>query len=256
MSETNTAQSQEAALAELMDPKPDLAAAEIAQQQMPTIAQPAVNVPAVVKDRMIIEAGKDVIGIVPTTLDEAWKMSVAFVRAGMVPESYRGTGDEETTAKIMMGVLKGLEVGLPPVSAISTIMIINQRPSIWGDGALALVQKSGKLEYIIETLEGTAFQKDWTAVCVMKRVGQPEYKRTFSFAEAEKGGLTNKGPWKQYPQRMLQMRARAWGMRDGFADVLNGLAIAEEARDITPAEVKPVDTSSLDDDTTTQTPEE
>src|SRR3546814_15538068 len=39
------------------------------------------------------------------------------------------------------------------------------------------------------------------------------------------------GPWSQYPQRMRQMRARAWAMRDGFADVLKGIGIAEEVRD-------------------------
>src|SRR3546814_7442417 len=30
---------------------------------------------------------------------------------------------------------------------------------------------------------------------------------------------------------MRQMRARAWAMRDGFADVLKGIGIAEEVRD-------------------------
>src|SRR3546814_17968193 len=50
--------------------------------------------------------------------------------------------------------------------------------------------------------------------------------------DAKKAGRAGKqGPWSQYPQRMLQMRARAWAMRDGFADVLKGIGIAEEVRD-------------------------
>jgi hypothetical protein len=33
---------------------------------------------------------------------------------------------------------------------------------------------------------------------------------------------------------MRQMRARSWCLRDGFADVLRGLYVAEEAADMTP----------------------
>ena len=36
---------------------------------------------------------------------------------------------------------------------------------------------------------------------------------------------------------MLQLRARSWALRDGFADVLKGLASAEEQRDVAIAEV-------------------
>src|SRR3546814_15720497 len=50
--------------------------------------------------------------------------------------------------------------------------------------------------------------------------------------DAKKAGRAGKqGPWSQYPQRMRQMRARAWAMRDGFAEVLKGIGIAEEVRD-------------------------
>ncbi|MBX7147365.1 MAG: hypothetical protein K1X44_08690, partial [Alphaproteobacteria bacterium] len=50
------------------------------------------------------------------------------------------------------------------------------------------------------------------------------------------------GPWTQYPDRMLQMRARSFALRDVFPDILLGLSYAvEELKDITPAEeVKPV----------------
>jgi hypothetical protein len=78
-----------------------------------------------------------------------------------------------------------------------------------------------------ETSEGD------TAVCRIKRKGQPEEARTFSQADAKAAGLAGKsGPWAQYPARMRQMRARAFALRDVFADVLKGLAVAEEAQDM------------------------
>jgi len=34
-----------------------------------------------------------------------------------------------------------------------------------------------------------------------------------------------------YPLRMLQMRARAYALRDAFADVMKGISVAEEMQD-------------------------
>ena len=51
-------------------------------------------------------------------------------------------------------------------------------------------------------------------------------------------GLWGKqGPWKQYPKRMLQMRARGFAIRDAFPDALRGMYMAEEVQDITEKEV-------------------
>jgi hypothetical protein len=55
-----------------------------------------------------------------------------------------------------------------------------------------------------------------------------------------------KKPWFEHPKRMLQWRARAYAMRDGFADCLMGLAVREEIEDLTPEPVV-TDTSFLDD---------
>jgi hypothetical protein len=44
-----------------------------------------------------------------------------------------------------------------------------------------------------------------------------------------------KQPWILYPDRMLFNRARAFPLRDGFADALMGLSIAEEVMDAMPS---------------------
>ena len=71
------------------------------------------------------------------------------------------------------------------------------------------------------------------AFCTVKRKGDPEVKSgEFSVADAKKAGLWGKtGPWTQYSDRMLKMRARGFALRDGFSDVLRGLGIAEEVQD-------------------------
>ena len=57
----------------------------------------------------------------------------------------------------------------------------------------------------------------------------------FSEADAQKAGLLNKqGPWRQYPKRMMQLRARGFAIRDAFPDAIKGLITAEEAMDYPP----------------------
>src|SRR6185295_12780043 len=52
-------------------------------------------------------------------------------------------------------------------------------------------------------------------------------------ADAKTANLWGKaGPWTQYPKRMLQMRARGFGCRDCFPDLLRGIIIKEEAEDM------------------------
>lgn len=84
------------------------------------------------------------------------------------------------------------------------------------------------------------------AFCEAKRKDSGSVvKQRFSVADAKLAGLWGKAIWKQYPRRMLQMRARAFALRDAFADVLKGLSVSEEAsdyqpiRDVTPASATP-----------------
>ena len=155
--------------------------------------------------------------------------------------------------------MSGAEVGLPPMQALKGIAIINGRPSIWGDAAIALVQQSGKLENSREWFEPvqpdaespTEWGEELTACCALKRRGQEDpYIGRFSVRDAKRAKLwmnPKKGPWMQYPQRMLMWRARTYAIRDGFADCLAGLSIAEEVRDL-PAPQVETDTDFLDNE--------
>lgn len=168
-----------------------------------------------------VQAGGTISAMIPTDVDQAYRLAQAIARSGMTPKAYSNDPD-----KVFVGILAGAEVGLAPFQALQSIAVINGNPSIWGDGALALVQASGLLEDIEETDDGT------TATCRVIRKGRSPVIHTFSMKDAENAGLLRKdGPWKTYPKRMRQMRARSWALRDGFPDVLKGLHIAEELRD-------------------------
>ncbi|WP_460452623.1 recombinase family protein, partial [Alsobacter sp. SYSU BS001988] len=73
-------------------------------------------------------------------------------------------------------------------------------------------------------------EASWTAVCQVRRKGERSWLvRSFDTADAIRARVWGKaGPWSEYPKRMLQMRARAFALRDGFPDVLGGLYLREE----------------------------
>lgn len=161
----------------------------------------------------------------PRDFEEAWRMADYLANSEMVPKDFKSK-----PGNCLVAIQWGAELGLKTMQAIQNIAVINGRPSLWGDVMLALVRASPLCEYVVENVEGER------AVCKVKRRGEPEQAREFTKDDAEKAGLWAKaGPWVQYPKRMLQMRARAWALRDVFTDVLKGLHMAEEAMDM-PAE--------------------
>jgi hypothetical protein len=151
------------------------------------------------------------------------------------PKDFRGK-----PASCVLAVQYGSEIGLSPMQAIQCIAVINGRPSIWGDAALALVMASPVCEYVREVVEADG--EKMVATCTTKRRGYPDATvSVFSMADAKRAGLAGKpGPWTQYPRRMMQLRARGFALRDAFPDVLKGLLTAEEAQDYpTPASPGP-----------------
>lgn len=197
--------------------------------------------------------------IVPRTIPDALRYAELVCSAGLAPDSYTKGGrwgrddlpPDEVAKRVTLGILKGMEVGLAPMTALANIAIINGRPCLHSDGGIALAHASGKVEYIKEWLEGEGDSRK--AVCEVKRKDQTApTRRTFSVDDAKRAKLwanAKREPWIRYPQRMLAARARSWALRDAFADVLSGLGIQEEVEDMTPTtETEAVDLSYLDDD--------
>lgn len=176
-------------------------------------------------------------GLMPRTIDELWRMSEWFSRSGMMPKGM------DRPEQVAVAVQMGLEVGLAPMQAVQNIAVINGRPSLWGDAAMALVRSSGLCEWIEESPVVDEKKATIGFCCRSKRRGEKNIcERTFTLSDAKTAGLVGKGgPWSQYPARMLQMRARSWVLRDLYPDVLRGLSVREEAEDSTVISVTAVE---------------
>lgn len=161
----------------------------------------------------------------PTTLAEAMEFSKLIATSNFVPQEYRGKPGD-----ILVCLQMGAELGLSPLSALQSISVINGKPSVWGDGAIALVQASGLLEDHEEGVRGEGMARE--GFCRMNRRGRPTpYVKTFSMADATRAKLAGKNVWASYPDVMLVARARSACMRAGFPDVLKGVITREEAAD-------------------------
>jgi len=166
--------------------------------------------------------------LIPQSLEQLDHIAKLIARSDLAPKDYKGKPEN-----VAVAIAMGLELGVSPMQAIQGIAVINGRPSVWGDLMMALCRAHPACEWIDERMECGADGWPVSAVCRAKRRGSEVQERRFSMDDARRAGLANKdGPWKQYTARMLQMRARAFCLRDVFADALRGLDSAEEQGDV------------------------
>jgi len=219
-----------------------------------------------------------VLPILPRSIEEAQRYASGLIAANIVPDAFRYSekeardmGKPELVGRpnaplILMGVLKSMELGVAPQTGLSGLLPLRGRFTVWGDLAAALVQRTGAVARQEVLWLGGSFDEDtplgnWPPDfgCEVKywRVGQEQpYVGRFTVRDAKRAKLwmnSRKQPWIDYPKRMLFNRARAFALRDGFADGLHGLSIAEEVIDAPemlapPTPAIAADTSALRDD--------
>ena len=161
----------------------------------------------------------------PTSWAEATQLAKDISKSELVPQNYRNKPDQ-----ILCAIQYGAEIGFSPFQALQSIVIISGKASLSGDAMLALVSARSDCEGVNETVVGEGNER--RAVCEIRRRGWKPTVCTFSVADAIKARLWDKSDvWKKYPDRMLQMRARGFAVRNAFQDALKGFITSEEAQD-------------------------
>jgi hypothetical protein len=186
----------------------------------------------------LIKSGFD---LAPKNFTEAMDLAIIICNSQLCPTNYKGR-KEDTLVAMMMGN----ELGLNPLQAIQNIAVINGKPSIYGDALMALVQNHHAFVSIDEKFD----EEKMTATCIVTRKKGNPHTQTYTVQDAITANLWGKkGPWTQYPKRMLAMRARGFALRNQFADALCGLITCEEAEDMPiEKEINPVkqDSSNIE----------
>lgn len=174
------------------------------------------------------------------TSETCWRMLAKlagqFANSTMVPSAFRNE-----PGNVIVALAAGMPLGLSPLACLQSVAVINGKPTLYGDAPMAQVLAHPSLVDIEERASGSIEKGDrvWVVQVKRKHAGSvTSTARSFSIADAKRAGLWDKsGPWKSYPDRMLYNRARAYAVRDSFADVLQGVQIAADSTDDTPSVV-------------------
>src|SRR2546430_2693494 len=123
--------------------------------------------------------------LAPQSIADVRELALMIALAEWAPESYRDIDGNYLRQKIELAIMHGTTVGLGPIAAVQSITVIDGMPTIWGDGALAIVERCGLLEAMVADYQFVA-EQGLTGICTMRRRRRPTpIPNRFSMAMAE-----------------------------------------------------------------------
>lgn len=183
-------------------------------------------------------------------MSQLWEFCQLAFASGLLP-----TGIDSPPKAALIAVA-GQDLGLSPFQAWQNMGIINGKPTVYGDLSLVRLDAWDQIVSREEwyELDGKRIERrphkvvpgmDLAAVCEITyqlRDGTPAVKTSvFHLAEAEaaklfppqkrSGGADTFSPWFRFPARQLMWKARNWGARDVYPDVLKGFMDRNEMLD-------------------------
>lgn len=120
-------------------------------------------------------------------------------------------------------ILKGAELGVGPMHALSSIYILGGKPCASAELMLSLVYKNchgAIINFVILT--------DDCCQIEAKRPGGIYQTFTFDKKDAERAGLLSKAVWRQYPRALMRSRAVSEMCRSLFPDAISGVSYTPE----------------------------
>lgn len=152
----------------------------------------------------------------PSEWSMLMQMAEYLAASGFLPQSV------SSPQKAVAIILAGRELGIAPWQSLSTINVIQGKPTISPQLMLALINRSGELADMTVEDDGQR------CVVTMTRRGRTPHSEAFSMADAQAMGLAGKDNWKKQAPVMRKWRAVAACARVVFPDVILGLYTPEE----------------------------
>lgn len=138
---------------------------------------------------------------------------------------------------ILACIATGRSLGISDMTALRSIHIIDGKPTFSAELMVQLVRRRG------HSIQGEVGDGSATVTGVRADTGD-EMTSTWTFAMAERAGLSGKGNWKKYPEAMLWARAVSQLCRMLFADCFaGGTYTPDELEHDVPAEFEEIEGS-------------
>lgn len=151
------------------------------------------------------------------SLTEKMEYAKAMAHSSLLPRQYQGN-----PANLLFALEYADALGVAPINAITSIHVIEGKPTASADLIAGLVRRAG------HRLRVTG--DDDKAVAQIIRADDPDftYEAVWTKARAQQAGLTGKGVWKAYPGAMLRSRAITEVARMAASDALFGCVYTPE----------------------------
>lgn len=151
-------------------------------------------------------------------------MSVTDLRA--LASDFAKSGyfaDAREAVQAVVKIQAGLELGLPPVYAMTKIYIVKGRVTVSAELMGALVKRSGRYDYAVKTLTDTE------CVLIFTDNGTEVYTSKFTMDDAKKADLVKADSgWTKWPRAMLMSKALSQGARIVCPHVIAGTYTPED----------------------------
>lgn len=130
--------------------------------------------------------------------------------------------DVKQAAQAMVKIMAGAELGFSPIVSMTGVHFFNGKVSLGAGLIASLIKSGGKYEYKITEHTETRCSVQFYQVIngELKSLGVAV---TYTWADAQKAGLTGKDNWKKYPKDMLFASCIRQGARRYCADILRGV---------------------------------
>jgi len=150
-------------------------------------------------------------------LPDKMRYAQALAGSNLLPKQYR-----EQPANLLFALEYADALGVSPIHAITSIHVIEGKPSASADLIASLVRRAGHRLRITGD--------DTYAEATILRADDPDFPFTarWDMARARQAGLAGKAVWKQYPAAMLRSRAITEVARQAAPDALFGVVYTPE----------------------------
>lgn len=144
-----------------------------------------------------------------------------LAKSNLLPAAYRGKSEN-----VLLAMEYGTALGVPPMTAIQGVHVIEGKPTLSADLMAALVRREGHKLRMGVTRDGET-RVGWAELV---RDDDPDFtfRTEWTWQRATNAGLVNKAVWKRYPEAMLKARAVTEVIREGASEVLHGMAYTPE----------------------------
>lgn len=115
---------------------------------------------------LTLTAGNPIAAVVPSTIEDVWRISQMYIESGMAPEAITGRPPavipdnpeaskeawrnwaKNAASAVSVVVMSGLELGLKPMVALRSFTVINNKPALYGDGPAIVIRQTRRADFI------------------------------------------------------------------------------------------------------------